>query len=108
MPAGVALHDLAHGRVGEFLYVEKGFLHGSFLLLWSFGKPFLAGFEASLARSADEDGERNEVTRLLHAEHVVFFVADDAVFLLICHGYSILKLLAMSCSPIRRMACCSS
>lgn len=28
MAAGVALHDLANGRVGVFLYVEKGIIHG--------------------------------------------------------------------------------
>ena len=85
MPTGVALHDAAHGRVGVVLDGEKGLLHGSFLLL-SFGEPFLAGFEAGLAWTTDENGVRDEVACLLYAEKVVFFVANDTVFLLLCHG----------------------
>ena len=41
VPAGVALHDLAHGRVGVFLYVEKGIIHCVIIPLLNCGIDYL-------------------------------------------------------------------
>lgn len=89
VPAGVALHDLAHGRVGVFLDVEQGVFHGSFLRL--FGKPVLTVFKTGLAvvlASVDCNAgtAQYHVVAVMHVHH-------DAVFLLLGHGFQLLYLL---------------
>lgn len=83
MAAGVALHDAAHFGVGEFLDVEQGVFHWSFLRL--FGKPVLTVFKTGLAvvlASVDCDAGTAK-----HHVVVVSHIHHDAVFLLLGHGF---------------------
>ena len=83
VPAGIALHDLAHGGVGVFLYVEKGVIHLSVLHRFNdFVCLGVSGF--ALAKVLGDAGP--DSVDLGFNEEVILCVGGDAVLLLLSHA----------------------